>query len=144
MSQTPKGAHDDTTAQACPLRTRSLHFACRIHSFSDSLRLALDPPLIVLVLRFLFLSFFLCFIRRFVSCTRLVKIPELQETMFQLATEMERAGLVEEVVADGLSLTDVGLSLQPDHECRFLLSSVSRLYFFCCVEFCLCGCVGFV
>lgn len=37
----------------------------------------------------------------------LVKIPELQENMFQLATEMERAGLVEEIVADGLSLTDV-------------------------------------
>lgn len=37
----------------------------------------------------------------------LVKIPELQENMFQLATEMERAGLVEEVVADGLALTDV-------------------------------------
>ncbi|CAN0440304.1 unnamed protein product, partial [Ectocarpus sp. 13 AM-2016] len=36
----------------------------------------------------------------------LVKIPELQENMFQLATEMERAGLVEEVVADGLALTD--------------------------------------
>lgn len=47
--------------------------------------------------RFLFLFFF----------GRLVKIPELQENMFQLATEMERAGLVEEVVADGLALTDV-------------------------------------
>lgn len=37
----------------------------------------------------------------------LVKIPELQENMFQLATEMERAGLVEEIVSDGLALTDV-------------------------------------
>lgn len=37
----------------------------------------------------------------------MVKIPELQENMFQLATEMERAGLVEEIVSDGLALTDV-------------------------------------
>ncbi|CAN0343995.1 unnamed protein product, partial [Laminaria digitata] len=36
----------------------------------------------------------------------LVKIPELQANMFQLATEMEKAGLVEEVVSDGLALTD--------------------------------------
>lgn len=36
-----------------------------------------------------------------------MKIPELQANMFQLATEMERAGLVEEVVADGMALSDV-------------------------------------
>lgn len=36
-----------------------------------------------------------------------MKIPELQENMFQLATEMERAGLVEEIVSDGLALSDV-------------------------------------
>ncbi|CAM9509491.1 unnamed protein product [Scytosiphon promiscuus] len=47
----------------------------------------------------------------------LVKIPELQENMYQLATEMERAGLVEEIVADGLSLTDAeGLDDQADME----------------------------
>lgn len=41
------------------------------------------------------------------SQNSLVKIPELQANMFQLATEMEKAGLVEEVVADGLALADV-------------------------------------
>lgn len=41
----------------------------------------------------------------------LVKIPELQENMFQLATEMERAGLVEEIVSDGLALTDVRINI---------------------------------
>lgn len=38
---------------------------------------------------------------------RLVKIPELQKNMFELAREMEKAGLVEDVVTEGLSLTDV-------------------------------------
>lgn len=40
---------------------------------------------------------------------RLVKIPELQKNMFELAREMEKAGLVEDVVTEGLSLTDVRL-----------------------------------
>lgn len=53
------------------------------------------------------LGFFFSFFLRVFDCFSLVKIPELQENMFQLATEMERAGLVEEVVADGLALTDV-------------------------------------
>lgn len=44
-----------------------------------------------------------------------MKIPELQKTMFELATEMERAGLVEEVVTEGLALTDVSF----DSVCLF-------------------------
>ncbi|CAM9310608.1 unnamed protein product [Choristocarpus tenellus] len=36
----------------------------------------------------------------------LVKIPELQKTMMDLAREMEKAGLVEEIVSDGLDMVD--------------------------------------
>ncbi|CAN0553022.1 unnamed protein product, partial [Ectocarpus sp. 8 AP-2014] len=57
----------------------------------------------------------------------LVKIPELQENMFQLATEMERAGLVEEVVADGLSLTDAeGLDAQADAEVDKVIAEITE------------------
>lgn len=52
-------------------------------------------------------SLFGVFFFFFFSQNSLVKIPELQANMFQLATEMEKAGLVEEVVSDGLALTDV-------------------------------------
>jgi charged multivesicular body protein 3 len=38
-----------------------------------------------------------------------IKIPEVQKNMFQLAKEMERAGLMEEIVADGLDSLDVRL-----------------------------------
>jgi Snf7 len=37
----------------------------------------------------------------------LVKIPELQGTMMQLAREMEKAGLVDEVISDGMDMLDV-------------------------------------
>ncbi|CAN0221532.1 unnamed protein product, partial [Ectocarpus sp. 13 AM-2016] len=57
----------------------------------------------------------------------LVKIPELQENMFQLATEMERAGLVEEVVADGLALTDAeGLDAQADAEVDKVIAEITE------------------
>ncbi len=51
-----------------------------------------------------------------------MKIPELQENMFQLATEMERAGLVEEIVSDGLSLTDVRLRFCDDSTLKSIYS----------------------
>ncbi|CAM9394599.1 unnamed protein product [Ascophyllum nodosum] len=48
---------------------------------------------------------------------KLVKIPEVQKNMFDLAREMERAGLVEDVIEDGLALTDAeGLDAQVDQE----------------------------
>ncbi|CAM9323239.1 unnamed protein product [Phaeothamnion confervicola] len=44
---------------------------------------------------------------------KLVKIPELQQTMTDLAREMERAGLVEEIVTEGLEALD-GDSVESD------------------------------
>jgi charged multivesicular body protein 3 len=41
----------------------------------------------------------------------LVKIPELQGTMMQLAREMEKAGLVDEVISDGMDMLDVSAAV---------------------------------
>jgi len=40
------------------------------------------------------------------AMNKLVKIPELQKTMLEMAREMERAGLIEETIGDALGVLD--------------------------------------
>lgn len=40
------------------------------------------------------------------AMNKVVKLPELQKTMLEMAREMERAGLIEETVNDALEMGD--------------------------------------
>lgn len=40
------------------------------------------------------------------AMSKLISLPEIQATMMEMAREMERAGLVEEMVADAFALTE--------------------------------------
>lgn len=43
----------------------------------------------------------------------LVKIPELSQACREMAREMEKAGLIEEVIGDAMDAVDVRRSLSP-------------------------------
>jgi charged multivesicular body protein 3 len=56
----------------------------------------------------------------------LVKFPEVRETMTNLAREMERAGLIEEVVSDTFSVVDPdSLEFEADEEVNKVISELT-------------------
>lgn len=55
------------------------------------------------------------------AMNKLVKLPELQKTMIDMAREMERAGLIEEMVGDALDMAD---SADVEEETELEINSV--------------------
>eukprot|EP01084_Bolivina_argentea_P104159 186533_1 len=59
-----------------------------------------------------------------------IKIPELQKSLLELGREMERAGLVEEIVADGLdAMEEPGIEEEADQQVEQVISELTAQIF---------------
>ena len=56
---------------------------------------------------------------------QLVKLPELQESMMDMAREMEKAGLVDEIVQDTFELAEPDIDIEADTEVSKIMNEIT-------------------
>ena len=63
------------------------------------------------------------------SMGALVKLPELQDSMLEMAKEMETAGLVDEIVQETLDMADPELDIEADEEVTRIMNEIAAEIF---------------